>query len=569
MGDRMPAAQQLKLLEAAPPVLGNPPEPGIQYGEVFTRRWVVEFILDLVGYTALEDLSRKSILEPSCGTGAFLLPVVERLIVSAKRYGRDLGSLGPAIRAYDLSEANAKVARKSVALMLEEAGAGEGIASELASEWIATGDFLLSALDRNGADYVVGNPPYIRLEGVAPATMEEYRQRYPTMRGRSDIYVGFVERGLTLLRPGGSLSFICSDRWMRNQYGSRLRDFVSRRFAVDAVITMHDVSAFEDEVSAYPAVVVFRNGPRRTSVVAEAERRFGPAEAGALRTWMDSSVSSSLETTCVAASRIDGWPEGPDLWPAASPQALKIVADLERRFPPLEDRRTGTRVGIGLATGCDDVYLTTDSGLVEPDRLLPMLKAADLASGRQEWSGTCLVNPWDDRGLVNLEQFPKLAHYLESNRDKLRARHIARRQPSTWYRTIDRVHPRLTDRPKLLIPDLKAAAHPVLDKGGFYPHHNLYFVVSDAWDLEVLGGVLLSDIANLFVGTYCVKMRGGCYRFQAQYLRRIRVPDPESLSGTQREGLASAFAARDVQGATRIALQLYGLDGLPSKTDPW
>ncbi len=88
---------------------------------------------------------------------------------------------------------------------------------------------------------------------------------------------------------------------------------------------------------------------------------------------------------------------------------------------------------------------------------------------------------------------------------------------------------------------MKAAAHPVLDEGGFYPHHNLYFVVSDVWDLEVLGGLLLSDIANLFVGAYCVKMRGGTYRFQAQYLRKIRVPDPESIRARDRRAAALRF----------------------------
>lgn len=563
----MAGIEQLELLSVPSATPPDPPEPGVQYGEVFTRRWIVELILDLVGYKSHCDLSHKTILEPSCGTGAFLLPIVQRLTESAHKHGRALESLGGAIRAFDLLEANAQVARKAVGQMLEEAGASEPTASKLAEEWISTGDFLLS--DTVGADYVVGNPPYIRLEGVAPRTMESYRRLFPTMRGRSDIYVGFIEKGLTLLRPGGTLGFICSDRWMRNQYGSKLRDFVSRRFSVDTVITMHDVSAFEDQVSAYPAIVVLRNGPDGASIVAEAGPEFGPAEASRLSTWVAEPQRTSLETATVAAARLDAWPQGPDLWPAASPRRLSIVADIECRFPPLENKLTGTRVGIGLATGCDELYLTADPDLVEPDRLLPMLKAADLASGRREWSGTYLISPWDEHGLVDLAKFPDLATHFERNEDRLRNRHIARTRPGTWYRTIDRVDPRLANRPKLLIPDLKAAAHPVLDEGGFYPHHNLYFVVSDSWDLEVLGGLLLSDIANLFVGTYCVKMRGGCYRFQAQYLRRIRVPDPESLSRSQREGLAAAFSQRDVQQATSIALQLYGIEDLPSQNSRW
>ena len=121
------------------------------------------------------------------------------------------------------------------------------------------------------------------------------------------------------------------------------------------------------------------------------------------------------------------------------------------------------------------------------------------------------------------------------------------------------VDPELQARPKLLLPDLKSAAHPVLDTGGFYPHHNLYYVVSDKWDLEVLGGLLLSDIANLFVGAYCVKMRGGTYRFQAQYLRKIRVPVPDAIDAASASALAAAFRRRDRAAATAAAAELYGI----------
>ncbi len=88
-------------------------------------------------------------------------------------------------------------------------------------------------------------------------------------------------------------------------------------------------------------------------------------------------------------------------------------------------------------------------------------------------------------------------------------------------------------------------------------------MVSDHWDLEVLGGLLLSDVANLFVGAYCVKMRGGCYRFQAQYVRRIRVPDPATVTRSDRRALAAAFRARDVAAATAVACKVYGIAALP------
>lgn len=96
-----------------------------------------------------------------------------------------------------------------------------------------------------------------------------------------------------------------------------------------------------------------------------------------------------------------------------------------------------------------------------------------------------------------------------------------------------------------------------------YPHHNLYYVVSEAWDLRVLGGLLLSKVAEAFVAAYAVKMRGGTLRFQAQYLRKIRVLRPSEVGEPDQVALANAFDRRDVDAATRAALRIYGLPELP------
>jgi hypothetical protein len=544
------------------------PDPGADYGEVFTRRWVVELILDLVGYKQEHDLGGALLVEPSCGTGAFLLPVVDRLIQSCQLHERDLRECASAIRAFDLLEANADRARKATVERLTTAGLDDDDAEGLARQWVTMGDFLLHDHESAIANFVVGNPPYIRLESVPRQTMSEYRRTCPSMRGRADIYVGFIERGLQLLRSGGALSFICADRWMRNQYGADLRELVSRDFAVDVVISMHDVDAFEEDVSAYPAVVVLKRESQSRAAVVDVDGDFGDSDARRLTKWIRSRNRTDRVTTSYEATKVDGWFSGRDLWPSGSPAQLALIADLEMRFPLLEDPTTGTRVGIGVATGCDDVYITRDPYLVEEDRLLPLLQSADPASGFPSWSGTYLVNPWNDEGMVNLDLYPRMAEYLERHSERLRRRHVAKTRPHQWYRTIDRVQAQLLARSKLLLPDLKAFAHPVLDEGSYYPHHNLYFVLSDTWDPEVLGGILMSGVANLFVGAYCVKMHGGCYRFQAQYLRRIRVPDRQSVRGRDARRLARAFQERDAEAATGVALGLYGIPEIPTKRVP-
>lgn len=539
------------------------PHESEDHGEVFTRRWVVELILDLAGYTADRDLAVMVAVEPSCGAGAFLGPMVERLVQSCESHGRSITEAAEAIRAFDLLGDNAALAAKAAATQLVEAGVDDGTAWELAEGWVTAGDFLLTNHVEQSVDFVLGNPPYIRLENLPADRNAAYRRACTTMRGRSDIFVGFIEMGLRLLRPDGALGFIVADRWMRNQYGAALRAFVAEQFSVDAVIEMHDVDAFEEEVSAYPAVTVIRRRPQAKPVVAATTEAFGAADAQLLGSWATNGRSRPLVNGSVHATTLPGWFSGDESWPSATPDQLNLIADLERRFPPMEDASTGTRVGIGLATGADDVYITRDASVVEEERLLPLVMARDLASGKVEWSGTYLVNPWGDDGLVDLAEWPRLGAYLARHGSRLRTRHTAKKSPDRWFKTIDRVSAGLQATPKLLLPEMKAAAHPVLDPGGFYPHHNLYHVTSVGWDLEVLGGLLLSDMANLFVGAYCVKMRGGCYRFQAQYLRRIRVPSPESVPVAAKKQLAAAFRDRDVEAATGAALPLYGMKDLP------
>jgi hypothetical protein len=75
----------------------------------------------------------------------------------------------------------------------------------------------------------------------------------------------------------------------------------------------------------------------------------------------------------------------------------------------------------------------------------------------------------------------------------------------------------------------------------------------------VLGGLLLSKFADLFIRTYAVKMRGSTPRFQAQYLRRICVPTSASIGPEERKALSEAFEDRDVERATGVALRLYGV----------
>ncbi|WP_455353812.1 Eco57I restriction-modification methylase domain-containing protein [Streptomyces sp. SYSU K217416] len=539
-------------------------QEAVEHGEVFTRAWVVELILDLLGYTADKDLCDLRLVEPACGGGAFLTVIASRISASCRAHQRPISDAVDAVRAFDLLGRNVEQSRTLVTETLQREGWDPKGAREVAAAWVKRGDYLLQSDADHRADYVVGNPPYIRLEDVPDDRMAAYRRACSTMGGRADIYIGFYEVALRSLNRGGQLGFICADRWMRNQYGRRLRELVTKHFSMDLALVMHDVDAFDDQVSAYPAITLISNKRQGAAVAADTSRSFGAEHARAFADWYLRGEPPTVATASYQAARMPHWFPEEDSWPAASPARLAILEDLTERFRLLEDSETGTKVGIGIATGADKVFLTKDKDLVEADRLLPMAMVRDTTGGTIDWDGTRLVNPWTANGdLVDLNAYPRLASYFEKHDEALRKRYVAVKQPQRWYKTIDKVDHQLTRRQKLLFPDMKLRIHPVLDQGGLYPHHNLYFIVSDVWDMRVLGGLLLSKVAEAFVEAYAVKMRGGTLRFQAQYLRKIRVPDPATISESDQAALVEAFDKRNREAATEAALRVYGLAELP------
>ena len=526
-----------------------------QRGAIFTRRAVVDFILDLVGYTADVDVYKTTLLEPSFGNGDFLLPAIERLLAArlrAQNEGVEPGSIAHCIQAVELHRESYDSTRKMVLDMLKRASFPAEEASRIADSWLVQGDYLLEDL-RPEFDFIVGNPPYVRQELIPPALLDEYRRRFSTLYDRADLYVPFIERSLYLLKDRGQLSFICSDRWMKNKYGGPLRALVAREFQLRAYVDMVDADAFHSEVSAYPAItVIAKNRPGPTRVAQRPELDEGSLRRLAL-------AFRSKDEAPAPVREIFDIVSGSDPWILDSSDKTILVRRIEKSFPALEE--VGCKVGIGVATGADKAFIGKFDELdVEPDRKLPLAMAKDLATGHVVWRGYGVINPFTDAGaLVDLGQYPKLRQYLEVHREQISGRHIAKKSPKNWYRTIDRITPSLSARPKLLIPDIRGDAQVAFEEGNLYPHHNLYFVVSDSWDLKALQAVLLSNLTRLFIASYSTKMRGGYLRFQAQYLRRIRLPRWDQVSEIIRQRLIQAASDLDQDECNMATADLYSL----------
>jgi hypothetical protein len=528
-------------------------------GAIFTRIEVVDFILDLVGYRKDQPLFQKRILEPSFGCGDFLLPIVDRLLTawrSVTSRGSVVQDLGDAIRAVELHRETFTITRAAVIKRIEQEGLATPTATALADCWLSQGDFLLADFDGQQFDYVVGNPPYVRQELIPAPLLAEYRERYQTMYDRSDLYIPFIERSLLLLAEDGSLGFICADRWLKNRYGGPLRNFVAEKFHLKVYVDMVDTPAFHSEVIAYPAItIISREKPGATRVA-----RRPSIDKTTLAVLSEELLAVDLAKSGGQVRELAQVTQGTEPWLLAeSSDQMALLRRLEQRFPTIEE--TGCKVGIGVATGADKAFIGDFEALeVETDRKLPLVTTRDIMGGEVRWNGQGVINPFAESGrLIDLRDYPLLRRYLEARKDIIAGRHCAQRIPSNWYRTIDRIFPSLTERPKLLIPDIKGEAHIVFEHGKLYPHHNLYYVISDTWDLFALQAVLLSGVARLFVATYSTKMRGGYLRFQAQYLRRIRIPHWREVPSDLRHELIKAAKNRDLKACNRAAFRLYGV----------
>ncbi|MBS5529952.1 Eco57I restriction-modification methylase domain-containing protein [bacterium] len=525
-------------------------------GAIFTRNEIVNFILDLIGYTSNEPLYEKKILEPSFGNGDFLFPIIERLLNSFKSESPSIKKLINAIRAVELHDETFYQTKSALIDFLSIQSFSYNDAKTIADSWLIKGDFLTFHND-SSFDYIAGNPPYIRQERIDSKSLAYYKRHYHTMRDRADIYVIFYENALKSLKAHGILGFICSDRWMKNRYGEQLRSFISTNYHLKTYVDMVGADAFQKDVIAYTGVtIISKSKPAPTKVAKVSEIDKEQLKKLYNEITIDSIPSSSIYQVSLI--------QGTAPWVFDDSEQTSLLRRIENHYPLIES--TGCKIGIGVATGADKVFIVDyENDSIERDCLVPLVQTTDIKTGKIIWRHKAIINPFaEDGNLVKLEHYPKLKKYFEDNENALKKRHCAQRG-NNWYRTIDRIWPDLTGKAKLLIPDIKGEAHIVYDSGKYYPHHNLYYVTSNNWELYALQAVLLSNMTRFFISSYSTQMRGGYFRFQAQYLRRLRIPMWEDVSVSMQNALIEAGKLRHIANCNDLVCELYNLSATERK----
>lgn len=151
--------------------------PSEARGAIHTRPTVARFILDLAGYVRARPLHAVRLLEPSFGDGVFLDEAVTRLLDAWEAHGHPGGAeaLSDAIRAVEVHAPTFQATRERLHRLLTSRGIGNPHAASVLDAWLVCDDFLLTPLV-GAFDMVVGNPPYVRQESIAPALVTRYRE---------------------------------------------------------------------------------------------------------------------------------------------------------------------------------------------------------------------------------------------------------------------------------------------------------------------------------------------------------------------------------------------------------
>jgi hypothetical protein len=207
---------------------------------------------------------------------------------------------------------------------------------------------LLSAAPRGGFDAIIGNPPYVRQELLGDEIKRALRAGYAAYDGMADLYVFFFEQGLRLLRPGGRLSYVVTNKWLRAGYAEALRELFTTIAQVEFIADFGHAKHFFPDADVFPSVVAVRkllggedpSGEARVCVIP----RDAVPEKG-----LAGAVDAATYSMPLARLAKDSWVLQP-------PAEAALLEKIRRNGVPLSEY-TDRRPLYGIKTGFNEAFL--------------------------------------------------------------------------------------------------------------------------------------------------------------------------------------------------------------------
>lgn len=509
-----------------------------------------------------ERLRTLKVVDPACGSGAFLVAAFEFLheeytrvnarlaeltgqpdlfdldkeILSQNLYGVDINAESIEITKLSLWLKTAKYGKQlnsldhnlrvgnslidnvpQTARLPESQDANEAVCGTFG--WRAA---FPEVFAQGGFDVVLGNPPYVRQEFIShlkPAL----QQQYVVYHGVADLYTYFYERGLKLLKPGGKLGYISSSTFFKTGSGQNLRRFLAQQATIECVVDFGDLQIFEG-VTTYPAILVLANTQ--------------PSEDHELQFLQLKSIAEDdlvkVFSNCVAIMPQTELNE----------ESWRLEADLlvQLRNKIIEEKKNLKGVYgspyRGVLTGFNEAFVVdqkTKDELIQRDPksekvIKPFLAGKDLERWYKEQRDSYLI--FTRRG-IEIDQYPAIKQYLSSYRECLepKPKNWPSNQqwkgrkpgPYQWFEIQDTVgYYEEFEKLKIVYPDISQQAEFSLYTEKTYFANTVYFLPTDD---PFLLALLNSNVIWFYWRGISNAIRGGFFRLFTQYVETTPIPD--------------------------------------------
>ncbi len=534
------------------------------FGETAAEAAQIAFWGDYV-----ERLRALTVVDPACGSGAFLVAAYDALHFEYARAAKALAALGAPLDfdvadeilarnlyGVDLNPESVEITRLS--LWLKTARREHRLAS--LEETIRVGDSLIEdaaytlrpfdwraafpeVFARGGFDIVVGNPPYVRME-LLKAVKPYLAEHYAVASDRADLYAYFYERGLRLLREGGRLGFISSSTFFRTGSGERLRRHLIEGASIESVVDFGDAQIFGG-VTTYPAILSMRKGDA------------GPGEIdylvieGAPPSDLGRAFRETARKMPRARLTAESWRVEEDALARLRDKIRVGRKTLGEVYgAPLYGIKTGLNEAFVIDTSTRDRLIARDPK--SADLLKPFLRGEDVKRWRVEPEGLWLINT--PKGKVDIEAYPAVRDWLLPFKPALEKR--ATKQEWFELQQSQLAYQPNFETAKIVYQDITLTNPFSIDDKSYFLANTCYFMpISDSSVLAVLNSSLvwftLKAITNI--------ARGGYLRLRTDFVERLPIP---SIPPTARDRLSTlaqtctdaAHTRHDIQSAVRRRL---------------
>lgn len=390
----------------------------------------------------------------------------------------------------------------------------------------------------SGFDIVLANPPYVRHELLGSEYKARLKPIYPEVYiGTADLYVYFYARALQLLRPGGMVAFISSNKFMRAGYGEKLRQLLTQKTTFHSVIDFGDLPVFN--ATTYPAIMVMR--------------KCTPPQDHQARCLNIDDIATVNRLTEEVGNQAWLQPQSsllPAGWSLVQSSTLNLINKLRHTGTPLNDYVAG-KFYYGIKTGFNKAFVidqaTRDRLIAQDPRnaeiIKPWVRGRDIKRWFVEWAGLYVI--FTRRG-IDIGHYPAVRDYLKQYKKQLMPGAPGGRKPGSyeWYEIQDAIdYYEEFESPKIVYQEIATYQAFAFTKEPLFLNNKCFFIPTT--DLFLLS-VLNSNVCWFFLGQTASKLQGGAYAMQGPYISQIPIPTPTSAQKAAIEALVQKLL--NVQG---------------------